>query len=65
LDAKGIGLSNARGKAMDFVKKASKMIATHYPERSYKIFVINVIHSLIPREMLLTMVLMMDVGHGW
>jgi hypothetical protein len=42
LDVTGIGLRDARGLVMDFIRQASKTISTHYPERSYMIFIINV-----------------------
>jgi len=32
LDVRGVGLKDARGKAMDFIRQASKFQAAHYPE---------------------------------
>jgi len=42
LDVRGVGLKDARGKAMDFIRQASKFQAAHYPERSFQIWIINV-----------------------
>ena len=42
LDMKGVGLFDFAGEVVDFVKKCAKFTGEHYPERSFKIFVINV-----------------------
>jgi len=42
LDCRGISLKDARGPALQFVRKASAFQQAHYPERSFKMFIINV-----------------------
>ena len=42
LDMKGIGLWDFAGEVVDFVKKCAAFTGDHYPERSFRIFVINV-----------------------
>ncbi len=42
LDVKGIGIFDFAGEVVDFVKKCSKFTGEHYPERSFRIFIINV-----------------------
>jgi len=41
LDVNGIGMSDMAGSNMDYIKKTVGIANTHYPERSYVIFVIN------------------------
>jgi len=42
IDLDGIRLFDFAGEVIDFVKRASAIMAAHYPERSGSIFVINV-----------------------
>ena len=42
IDLEGIRLFDFAGEVIDFVKRASAIMAAHYPERSGSIFVINV-----------------------
>lgn len=42
LDVSGIGMSDLGGEVLDFIKKASAFTGAHYPERSSKIFIINI-----------------------
>ncbi|CAM9583946.1 unnamed protein product [Discosporangium mesarthrocarpum] len=41
MDLKGIRMSMFVGDVKDFVVRSAKMISAHYPERSFKIFIIN------------------------
>lgn len=41
LDIEGIGLKDVGGAVTDFIKGASSVTGAHYPERSFKIFIIN------------------------
>ncbi|CAN0369487.1 unnamed protein product, partial [Phaeothamnion confervicola] len=41
MDLKGVTMSDFVGDAKTFMVRAAKLIAAHYPERSYKIFVLN------------------------
>jgi hypothetical protein len=41
LDLAGVGFRDMVGEVMDFVKKASAISQEHYPERSFKIYIVN------------------------
>jgi len=41
MDLKGISMSDLRGDVVTFLRKAANLISEHYPERSFKIVVIN------------------------
>jgi len=41
IDAKGVTMSDMAGSNMDYIKKTIGIANTHYPERSFVIFVIN------------------------
>lgn len=41
LDCKGVNLRDARGPAMNFIRKATAFQSSHYPERMYRMFLIN------------------------
>lgn len=41
MDLKGVKLSQFAGEVREFMVSAAKIISAHYPERSFKIFVIN------------------------
>ncbi|TMW68254.1 hypothetical protein Poli38472_005722 [Pythium oligandrum] len=42
LDARGIGMKDVSGDGADFIRKSTSIMQKHYPQRSYKIFFINV-----------------------
>lgn len=42
IDVEGIGISDFRGEAVEYVKKAAAVSGKHYPERCAYIFVINI-----------------------
>uniref|UniRef100_K3WCM4 CRAL-TRIO domain-containing protein n=1 Tax=Globisporangium ultimum (strain ATCC 200006 / CBS 805.95 / DAOM BR144) TaxID=431595 RepID=K3WCM4_GLOUD len=42
VDVEGIGISDFRGEAVEYVKKAAAVSGKHYPERCAYIFVINI-----------------------
>nr|CCA19202.1 phosphoinositol transporter putative [Albugo laibachii Nc14] len=42
LDARGIGMKDMSGEFLEFVRKGAGMMQRHYPQRSYKILIINV-----------------------
>lgn len=41
MDLTGVSISQFAGEVKDFMVRAAKLIGAHYPERSYKIFVLN------------------------
>mmetsp|Transcript_24902 Transcript_24902/g.48986 ORF Transcript_24902/g.48986 Transcript_24902/m.48986 type:complete len:300 (+) Transcript_24902:30-929(+) len=41
LDLEGVGVTDLVGEVLEFVKASAKICRLHYPERSYKIFLIN------------------------
>ncbi|CAM9094639.1 unnamed protein product [Ascophyllum nodosum] len=41
MDMKGTKLSMFAGEVKEFLVRSAKMIGAHYPERSYKIFILN------------------------
>eukprot|EP01084_Bolivina_argentea_P244389 409405_1 len=41
LDLTGVKISQFVGEVREFMEKAAKLISAHYPERSYKILIIN------------------------
>ena len=38
---KGVGMRDLAGETLEFVRKAIKISGSHYPERSFKVFIIN------------------------
>ena len=38
---KGVGMRDLAGETLEFVRKAIKISGNHYPERSFKVFIIN------------------------
>ncbi|CEG41901.1 phosphoinositol transporter [Plasmopara halstedii] len=42
LDAKGIGMRDMGGEALDFFRRCTSIMQRHYPQRSLKIFIVNV-----------------------
>lgn len=42
LDARGIGMKDIGGEAFEFVRRCTSMMQKHYPQKSYKIFFVNV-----------------------
>ncbi|KAJ0400003.1 hypothetical protein ATCC90586_004800 [Pythium insidiosum] len=42
LDARGIGMKDISGDGADFIRKCTGIMQRHYPQRSYKIFFVNV-----------------------
>ncbi|TYZ67135.1 hypothetical protein PybrP1_009697 [[Pythium] brassicae (nom. inval.)] len=42
LDARGIGMKDIGGEAFEFVRRCTSMMQKHYPQKSFKIFFVNV-----------------------
>ncbi|KDO30279.1 hypothetical protein SPRG_19829 [Saprolegnia parasitica CBS 223.65] len=42
LDARGLGMRDLAGEALDFVKSCTSAMQKHYPQQSFKIFLVNV-----------------------
>ncbi|RLN32700.1 hypothetical protein BBJ28_00016820, partial [Nothophytophthora sp. Chile5] len=42
LDARGIGMRDMGGEAFEFIRKCTGVMQRHYPQRSFKIFFVNV-----------------------
>lgn len=42
LDARGIGMKDIGGEAFEFIRRCTSMMQKHYPQKSYKIFFVNV-----------------------
>jgi hypothetical protein len=41
LDVDNVGIMDLRGDALEFLKGASKIVQAHYPERSFKMFIVK------------------------
>ncbi|DAZ98730.1 TPA: hypothetical protein N0F65_006762 [Lagenidium giganteum] len=42
LDARGIGMRDMGGENAEFIRKCTSIMQKHYPQRSFKIFIVNV-----------------------
>ncbi|KAG1690213.1 hypothetical protein DVH05_028287 [Phytophthora capsici] len=42
LDARGIGMRDMGGEAFEFIRRCTGVMQRHYPQRSFKIFIVNV-----------------------
>ncbi|GMF43894.1 unnamed protein product [Phytophthora fragariaefolia] len=42
LDARGIGMRDMGGEAFEFIRRCTGAMQRHYPQRSFKIFIVNV-----------------------
>ncbi|KAJ8523957.1 hypothetical protein ON010_g17161 [Phytophthora cinnamomi] len=42
LDARGIGMRDMGGEAFEFIRRCTSVMQHHYPQRSFKIFIVNV-----------------------
>ncbi|CAH0520645.1 unnamed protein product [Peronospora belbahrii] len=42
LDARGIGMRDMGGEAFEFIRRCTSAMQRHYPQRSFKIFIVNV-----------------------
>uniref|UniRef100_A0AAV1UKB7 CRAL-TRIO domain-containing protein n=1 Tax=Peronospora matthiolae TaxID=2874970 RepID=A0AAV1UKB7_9STRA len=42
LDARGIGMRDMGGEAFEFIRRCTSAMQCHYPQRSFKIFIVNV-----------------------
>lgn len=42
LDVSGIGMSDVVGEVKEFIQNASSISSAHYPERSARIFIVNI-----------------------
>ncbi|OQS05162.1 peroxisomal multifunctional enzyme [Thraustotheca clavata] len=42
LDARGLGMRDLAGEALEFVKNCTSVMQKHYPQQSFKIFLVNV-----------------------
>ncbi|CAI5732944.1 unnamed protein product [Hyaloperonospora brassicae] len=42
LDARGIGMRDMGGEAFEFIRRCTGAMQCHYPQRSFKIFIVNV-----------------------
>jgi hypothetical protein len=42
LDARGMGMRDMGGEAFDFIRRCTGVMQRHYPQRSFKIFIVNV-----------------------
>ncbi|CAK4078551.1 unnamed protein product [Aphanomyces euteiches] len=42
LDARGIGMRDLAGEVLEFVRTCTSVMQKHYPQRSFKIFLVNV-----------------------
>ncbi|KAG2525447.1 hypothetical protein BBO99_00005536 [Phytophthora kernoviae] len=42
LDARGIGMRDMGGEGFEFIRRCTSVMQRHYPQRSFKIFIVNV-----------------------